>query len=102
MWELRYNILKPQRSCTNIRCYDDDDLKAILNISMLNQNGYRISKIAHMSEEEIGKEVINLATQQHEVPAQICMLLTATMEMEESIFEKVFSTSMLQLGFERT
>ncbi|MCG8579265.1 MAG: MerR family transcriptional regulator, partial [Bacteroidales bacterium] len=44
IWERRYNLIEPQRTTTNIRFYNDDDLKRILNVSILNQNGYKISK----------------------------------------------------------
>ena len=32
IWEKRYNILKPLRSDTNIRYYDDNQLKKLLNV----------------------------------------------------------------------
>ena len=33
IWEKRYNIVSPERTDTNIRAYNDDQLKKILNIS---------------------------------------------------------------------
>ena len=36
IWEQRYNILKPDRTDTNIRLYSNQDLRKILNISMIN------------------------------------------------------------------
>ncbi|HEX2900692.1 MAG TPA: MerR family transcriptional regulator, partial [Bacteroidia bacterium] len=53
IWEQRYDILQPKRTDTNIRFYDDGDLRLLLSISMLNCNGYKISAIAKMSHEEI-------------------------------------------------
>ena len=53
IWEKRYNIIKPKRTETNIRYYLDDDLQKVLNIAFLNRNGYKISKIAKLSDEEI-------------------------------------------------
>jgi MerR family transcriptional regulator, light-induced transcriptional regulator len=53
IWELRYGILKPERTDTKIRFYNDADLKKILNISFLNRKGYKISKLAGFSEEHI-------------------------------------------------
>ena len=41
IWEQRYNLLSPKRTDTNIRFYDDDDLKLILNVAMLNDNGFK-------------------------------------------------------------
>jgi DNA-binding transcriptional MerR regulator len=47
IWEQRYNLLTPDRSDTNIRLYSDKELKRILNINLLYNNGLKISKIAH-------------------------------------------------------
>ena len=35
IWEQRYNLLHPDRTDTNIRRYTDNDLKRLLNISLL-------------------------------------------------------------------
>ena len=48
IWEQRYEILRPERTDTNIRFYNNDDLRRILNISLLNNNGYKISAIAKL------------------------------------------------------
>lgn len=53
IWEQRYGLLSPKRTETNIRYYSEDDLKKILNINLLYNSGYKISKIAGLSESEI-------------------------------------------------
>lgn len=56
IWEQRYNIVIPQRTETNIRFYTDDDLKTLLNVAVLIQKGWRISKVADLSRsEQIGR-----------------------------------------------
>ena len=35
IWEQRYNLLVPKRTKTNIRFYDDQQLKKLLNVSFL-------------------------------------------------------------------
>ena len=60
IWEKRYNIVIPERSDTNIRAYNDDQLKKILNISFLINNGLKISKIASLSLDELSNKVISL------------------------------------------
>jgi DNA-binding transcriptional MerR regulator len=102
MWEQRYGILNPKRTETNIRFYDDSDLKNILNISLLNEHGYKISKIAKMSCHEISAEVCNLAYADSEHSQQMNTLLLAMIEMDEERFDKVLSTIILQKGLERT
>lgn len=53
IWEKRYNLLEPQRTETNIRSYSHENLQKLLNVVMLSKNGFKISKIAKMSEEEV-------------------------------------------------
>jgi DNA-binding transcriptional MerR regulator len=60
IWEQRYSFLKPKRTTTNIRYYSNEELKKILNISLLNKYGYKISHIDRMSEPEINEKIIGL------------------------------------------
>ena len=60
IWEQRYNFIKPKRTDTNIRYYDDSDLKLVLNISLLKDNGHKISKISKMGHGELADEVIKI------------------------------------------
>jgi DNA-binding transcriptional MerR regulator len=53
VWEQRYGILIPKRKASKHRIYDDNDLKNILCVAHLNQNGYKISRIARMTSEEM-------------------------------------------------
>lgn len=55
IWEKRYGLFSPSRTKTNIRKYTDDDVRLILNISLLVNKGYRISKVANKSLKEISK-----------------------------------------------
>ena len=100
IWEQRYGILKPKRSETNIRTYDDDDLKHILNVGLLNQNGFKISKIACMTDCQIGEAVMSLAEKKEDCPHQVSALVCAMIEMDEERFDKVLTTVILQKGFE--
>lgn len=57
IWEKRYNLLKPNRSETNIRYYDVNSLTKLLNIKYLNENGYKISKIAALNKAQITSNI---------------------------------------------
>ena len=46
IWEKRYNLLKPDRTPTNIRVYSLRDLQKLLNVTYLLKNDYKISKVA--------------------------------------------------------
>ena len=56
VWEKRYGLLTPQRTDTNIRYYLDSDLKVLMLVLKLYNNGVRISRIAEMSVEEMEAE----------------------------------------------
>ena len=102
IWEQRYNLLSPKRTDTNIRFYDDDDLKLILNVAMLNDNGFKISKIASMVEEDIRKEVVKLTERSLTYDDQIHALTISMIEIDEERFDKVLRGNIQKLGFEQT
>lgn len=102
IWEQRHNLLSPKRTETNIRYYDDDDLKLILNVALLNDNGYKISKIAGMTMEEMKGEVVKLTDKNLTHDDQIHALTICMIEMDEERFDKVLSTNILKIGFEQT
>lgn len=100
IWEQRYEILKPDRTDTNIRTYDDKDLKLVLNIALLKEHGYKISEISKMSAEEMSKEVMLISEKQLSYPEQIHALTISMLDLDEERFEKIVSTNTLQFGFE--
>jgi DNA-binding transcriptional MerR regulator len=102
IWEQRYNFIEPKRTDTNIRYYSDEDLKLVLNISTLKENGYKISKIAKMSEKELGQEVLKIAETNLRFPDQINSLTLSMIDMDEDRFESILNNNILKYGFERT
>ena len=102
IWEQRYKIVEPQRTDTNIRYYTDDQLKLILNISLLNRNGMRISQIANMSEEERQRKISEIDDKEIQYENQIKSLTFSMIDIREDVFEKIINTSILQIGFEMT
>jgi MerR family transcriptional regulator, light-induced transcriptional regulator len=102
IWEQRYNIITPKRTDTNIRTYDDQDLKLVLNISLLKDHGYKISDISRLSVEEMYREVIKISDRQLNYPDQIHALTISMIDLDEDRFEKIISTNILQFGFENT
>lgn len=102
IWEQRYNILKPCRSETNIRSYSNSDLRMLLNISLLNNNGVKISKIAEMEPQEIYAAVQQLSLVEFESNFQIDNLVIAMVDMDEERFEKAISNNILKIGFDKT
>ena len=102
IWEQRYNIPLPKRTETNIRYYDDNDLKLLLNISLLNHNGHKISEIIRLNPREISDLAVAYSLQTEKHPVIIQTMITSMIELDEIAFERTLSTCILQLGLENT
>lgn len=101
IWEKRHKIINPSRTSTNIRYYSDDDLKKIINVSLLNNSGIRISKIADMTPEDVHNEVMKISETRGDADVHIDQLVVAMIDMEEESFEKTLGTLILHHGFEK-
>jgi DNA-binding transcriptional MerR regulator len=102
IWEQRYGILKPERTDTNIRFYSDDDLKYLLNLSLLNNNGFKISKLAVLTRDQIRQQVENLNKSDNDFESDISTLIISTIDLNEALFEQVFQQNVIKIGFEKT
>lgn len=102
IWEQRYGIIAPKRTATNIRYYDDLDLRRILNISFLNQNGYKISKIAQLKEEEIHQLIEQISLTPADPDTHIGSLILAMVNLDERRFNQVIQLATHKDGFEHT
>ncbi len=60
IWEQRYSFLKPKRTGTNIRFYTGEELRTLLNISLLNKFGFKISHIDRMNPVEVNERILSL------------------------------------------
>ncbi len=110
IWEKRYNLLSPDRSDTNIRNYSLTSFQKLLNISYLNNNGLKISKIASLKEEEIPIKVREIASrakvEDHAINAfkvamlnfdQVLFYNTYNNLLENKTFSDIFYTVFLPL-----
>ncbi len=102
IWEKRYGIVNPGRSESNIRSYSNCDLKRLLNISILNKRGYKISLLAGLSVDELNERVMTLMVDNHVFENQIESLIMAMVDLNETRFEKTLSNAVIELGFEET
>lgn len=102
IWEQRYGIPHPKRTATNIRYYDDEDIKMLLSVAMLNRHGHKISKITRLSREELDQMVMDLTMNATDQLVQIESLTKAMFGLDEIAFEKILSSNILQHGMETT
>ncbi len=102
IWEQRYKLIEPHRTDTGIRYYDEDQLRLILNVSILNNNGFKISKISEMSLEEIYDKCQQLSESVSKYDGQIQSLISTMMTFDEKEFNKILSINILKMGIEET
>lgn len=102
IWERRYNLIEPKRTKTNIRYYSDKDLKKLLNISILNKKGMRISQIASMDESQIRDRVLDCLMDSKQGNITSGNLMVAMLELDELRFTTTLSESIIKIGFEAT
>jgi len=99
IWEKRYNILEPMRTDTNIRCYDIKNLQKLLNIVLLHNYGYKISKIAQLVPEEIPLKVKEIISQKSANVHAIKSFKMAMMNFDQTLFFKTYNELLTDKSF---
>ena len=102
IWEKRYGLLEPQRSTTNIRYYSDNELRKLLNVSMLVKHGYKISKVSNYENGQIQKEVLKLNEKSLPSESMIDQLVVHMVNFDHKSFEDLLLQQINQIGFEET
>ncbi|MET0636031.1 MAG: MerR family transcriptional regulator [Chitinophagaceae bacterium] len=102
MWEQRYNFLKPQRSCTNIRYYSNEELKTLLNIALLNRFGFKISHIDKMDPNEICAKVLSLNDAEALQERVVNSLVSQMIDMQTDKFEVTLTRYIKCNGLDQT
>ncbi len=102
IWEKRYKVVSPERTETNIRYYNDEDLKKLLNISTLNKHGFKISEIVKMGNDRLCEKIVEISNASSDYESYINNLIISMIELDEDKFEKVLSSAIIKMGFEKT
>ncbi|HSP83062.1 MAG TPA: MerR family transcriptional regulator [Gillisia sp.] len=101
IWEKRYNILTPERTDTNIRTDDVCNLQKILNVTFLNDHGYKISRIAKLSEPEISKMVKEVAASSSVQSRAINSFKIAMINFDQALFNKTYNSLLETKTFQK-
>src|ERR1700755_1272575 len=101
IWEQRYNFLKPNRTETNIRYYSNKELKTILNISLLNKYGYKISHINKMNEQEVKSKLFSLSDKEAQQERLVNELIAYMIDLDIECFEKMLDSYILSKGMDK-
>lgn len=99
IWEKRYNVLEPMRTDTNIRFYDLNALQKLLNITLLHDYGYKISKISKMPAEKIPELVRDIVSNKSAKNHAISSFKLAMMNFDQSLFFKTYDTLLSEKSF---
>jgi DNA-binding transcriptional MerR regulator len=99
IWEKRYNILQPLRTDTNIRLYDLASLQKLLNITLLNDYGYKISKIATYSPEKIPALVREIISNKNAKNHAISAFKMAMMNFDQELFFNTYNWLIAEKSF---
>jgi DNA-binding transcriptional MerR regulator len=99
IWEKRYDILQPMRTDTNIRLYDLASLQKLLNITLLHDYGYKISKIATYPQDKIPslvREIISSKTAKSHAISEFKM---AMMNFDQELFFNTYNWLIAEKSF---
>ena len=100
IWEKRYNLLEPERTDTNIRRYSLDSLKKLLNVTLLYNHGFKISKIANLDLDEIPKLVRSIALKSNSEQVSINAFKLAMINFDHELFDTNYEEILQHNDFE--
>ncbi len=103
IWEKRYRILEPDRTDSNIRTYSESELKKILNVAYLNRNGFKISKIARLDDDELTQKVMTISGQHDDANQdfQPGKILMSAIRFNEASFKEALLPFINKNGIEK-
>jgi DNA-binding transcriptional MerR regulator len=99
IWEKRYNVLQPMRSDTNIRNYDLQSLQKLLNVVLLNDYGYKISRIAEHSSEKIELLVREIISEKSTKNHAINAFKMAMINFDQALFFNTYNSLLSEKSF---
>ena len=99
IWEKRYNVLEPMRTDTNIRVYDLGSLQKLLNITLLHNYGYKISKISKLPSERIPEMVREIISEKSVKNHAINAFKMAMMNFDQTLFFNTYNNLLAEKSF---
>ena len=100
IWEKRYQLLSPDRTETNIRRYSLESLQKLLNITLLYNHGFKISKIASLDQQEIPILVREIALKSNSEQVSINALKLSMVNFDTVLFDATYEEIILHNDFE--
>lgn len=106
IWEQRYGLLEPLRTDTNIRFYNDEHVKKLLNVCTLLDRGMKISRISQLTNAQIHAEIDRLiaasSPTDQQVEAWVNRALGVIATYDAAAFHQLFAEAVDRLGLPQT
>lgn len=102
IWEQRYHFLRPSRTATNIRRYNNEELKTLLTVALLNKYGYKISRIDEMKPDQRAEAVQSLQQPDAYDEYIINELIGCMVDLKSNEFELILTGHIAKHGIEKT
>ncbi|WP_299533024.1 MerR family transcriptional regulator [Ulvibacterium sp.] len=99
IWEKRYGLLSPERTSTNIRTYSLSSLQKLLNVTLLYNNGYKISKIAKLEEQDIPLKVKEIVAKNSVKNHAINAFKLAMVNFDQTLFLNTYNGLLVEKSF---
>lgn len=101
IWEKRYNLLEPMRTDTNIRLYDLQNLQKLLNVVLLTNFGYKISRISKLNTLEIENFVRKVQNDKTVNNHAISAFKMAMLNFDQQLFINTYNELLSEKEFSR-
>ncbi len=100
-WENRYSFVKPHRTSTNIRYYDDKMIVKALRYSTLVNAGFKISVLNKLSAEQIDDLINNQLenkNQTNKFSLYISQILESSISFNQLLFHNTYEKCIKDIG----
>jgi len=103
IWEKRYKLITPFRTDTNIRYYDNNQMRKLVNVAALIRSGKKISRISELSSVQLADEISKLTSDtglpsDETFEAIVAQLITFGLEFSENDFNIALSNAITRHG----
>ncbi|MEP6700607.1 MAG: MerR family transcriptional regulator, partial [Bacteroidota bacterium] len=88
MWEKRHGVLNPQRNQGNNRLYSVNELNKILNFSLLNNNGHKVSRLSALTHDELQGKINGLVNKEERQQKAVNELILCMHQLDPEGFER--------------
>jgi MerR family transcriptional regulator, light-induced transcriptional regulator len=99
IWEKRYDVLQPMRTDSNIRYYDLAALQKLLNITLLHNYGYKISKISKLEDSELNKMIRGIITEKSAKNHALNAFKMSMMNFDQALFLNTYNELLGEKSF---